>query len=164
MSAPIEERNGYLAGYLGCALYDAGKTSLREVRWSILEKTISERYANGSESLSTPVGALAVKLGTLQPPPVPDSAAERYTEKYGFFDGEYWRQSSEDLRLGFVEGYIECWQSEKIGGAQYSRPPKEYVVEISRWYRVRDDDDTAIDRQRSDAKIPAVLRRFRDRR
>lgn len=129
-----------------------------------MEKTISERYANGSESLSTPVGALAVKLGALQPLPAPDSAAERYTEKYGFFDGEYWRQSSGDLRLGFVEGYIECWQSEKFGGAHYSKAAREYVAEISRWYRVRDDDDAAIDEKRSDAKIPAVLRRFRDRR
>jgi hypothetical protein len=157
-AASPDERSGYLAGYLACEVYDAGKNALGEVRWEVLEKTISERYRNGSEPLSTPVGALAVKLGALQERSPPDGVPEIYPEKYGFFDGEFWRQSSKDARQGFIEGYVDCCRDEGIKGAGLTGSPQTQVSAISEWYGIRDDGD-AIDATRRTSKVPDVLRR-----
>jgi len=167
--ATIDERNGYLAGYLACALYDARKVGLNEDRWQVLEKMISQKYSTGAEPRSMPVGALALRLSAMPRPrewggeQESGGAAEIHAEKYGFFDGEFWRQSSKDVRQGFVEGYVDCCGDESIAGARFSGTAQEHVSAISAWYGVSEDGDS-MDANRSETKIPDVLRRVGARR
>jgi hypothetical protein len=82
-------------------------------------------------------------------------------EKYSIYDGEYWRESSLKARLGFVQGFLDCYS--RYGGGKKGTFPKlaeQYDLAITKWYEITDDGD--INAEKSSEKIPNVLFRLAD--
>ncbi len=163
-SAPTEEQLGYVAGYIDCIVCDAGHSSLGKESWYALAPRISARYAERPDTATQPVSAILKALmneaSTTSPPA---AGGEQYLEKHGFFDGEYWRQSEPEHRLGFIEGYLDCWRTEVTKGAQYSKPPSAYVDRLSEWFGLDAADPGVVRADRARTKIADALRLLRDK-
>lgn len=160
--APREERLGYLAGYLDCAVADAGQSSLANVSWYNLEPKVSKQYAAGPEVMTQQVSTVIKGLASVEPSNPLDKGGDRYPGKHGMFAGEYWRQAQPEHRLGFIEGYVDCLRSEAAGGSRYSRPAATYVARLSEWFGIKAGDPGVIRADRAETTIADALRLFRD--
>lgn len=159
---PREERLGYLAGYLDCEVADAGQSVFAQVSWYTLEPKIKKRYASGLDAKAPKVWTVMKEIAAKEPRNPLDKAGEHYPGKHGIFDGEYWRQSEPEHRLGFVEGYVDCLRNEVPEGARFSRPARIYVGRLSGWFGIQSGDPGEIRADRADSKIAHTLRLFRD--
>lgn len=157
-STSDDRHSGYLAGYLDCAAYDKGEKSLSEVSWQTYQPFISQFYKSHPADREKAVW-LVFREAVAKNPPKTNSSGEQYSQKHGIFDGEYWRIMMPDERLGFVEGYIRC-RTSITPTSTFSKKPELYVSEISKWYRIKQDE---IDPSRESIPIATVLYKFRDR-
>src|SRR6266478_7236366 len=89
-SASKEQRTGFIAGYIDCAIYEGGKKQLNNVSWNLLEPKVTKYYEAHSPEIQTPVAGVIVKLGSQEPAPKGNDDGEKWPEKHGIFDGEYW--------------------------------------------------------------------------
>lgn len=83
------------------------------------------------------------------------TGGERWNGPHGYWDGLWWKGGTivRLTQLGYVEGYLECYQNEAHSPrGTFSKFPADYVSLISDWYRTGNED----------AKIADVLFRFRD--
>lgn len=160
-SVSVEQRTGFLAGYIDCAVYDAGEKRYEAVSWNIAEKAVTTGYGADASELKTPVSSMLVRFIETQKPGTIQPGGEVYPGKHGIFNGEYWRQSLPAHRLGFIEGYLERHVKIANSKASYSRPAAWYVNQISNWYGIKTGDPGEIDTKRSPAKIADVLYLFR---
>jgi hypothetical protein len=94
-------------------------------------------------------------------PEVARHGGEKYSEKHGYFDGEYWRTSEPEHQLWFIEGYLDCWRKEGLRSAKFSKPANWYQGRISEWYGTTGDPAAYRDDRREE-KIANVLWRYRD--
>ncbi len=156
-----DERTGFLAGYIDCAVYDAGQKNMADASWDLLEPRITRFYRGNASDLMKPVATVLVQLSSQGSPQKPKDG-ESYSEKHGIFDGEYWRQLLDDERLGFVEGYMVCQKQYKKPAASLSHEAKWYVAQISKWYGIQPNDPSEINEKRSSKKIADVLYSFKD--
>ena len=161
-SAPRDERLGYLAGYIDCAVYDAGKDMGRQ-SWYSLAPKISAQYAKRSDKLMQPVSAILKELVSAEAVRHGEEGGEHYDEKHGFFDGEYWRRGGGEHRLGFIEGYLDCWKTEGVKGGKFSMPAGKYVALLSDWFGISANDPRMVRADRATKKIAEALWIFRDR-
>lgn len=152
-STPQDERTQFIAGYLDCAVYDLGKTKLAEAQWNVIEPEITTYYASHPESIHRTVPSLILTLGASSGST--DQGPERYPEKHGIFDGDYWRQISPSGRVGFVEGYTACRDSKPGQNLFAAHSAAWYVPQISGTYRLRRDND--IDHSRASKKIATII-------
>lgn len=107
-----------------------------------------------------PVSAVLLERGPRHKRSVLEGG-EACPEKHGIFNGDYWRVSTPEHRLGFVEGYLECREAIGKRGARFTRPPEQYREEISRWYEAR-SESPVVRTKRGDEKIADVLERLAD--
>ena len=128
-AASKDERIGFLARYIDCAVYDAGQKSMNDASWDLLEPKITKIYRENTSDLKKPVAAVLLQLST-QRKPQQSKNAENYSEKHGIFDGEYWRQLLDGERLGFIEGYIACQKEYDKPAAAFSREARWYVAQL----------------------------------
>ncbi len=161
-AASKDERTGFLAGYIDCAVYEAGHNQLAGASWNVLEPKVTKYYDTHVSELQIPVESVLVKLGS-QERPQKNSGGENYHEKHGIFDGEYWRQSAPAHRLGFIEGYLVCQKAESKPTATFSKGADWYAAQISQWYGVRADDPGEINPKRVDRKIANALYLLKDK-
>jgi hypothetical protein len=161
---PFRRKSGlvFLAGYIDCVVYDAGKTQLADAQWNVLEVQISKYYSAHASEIQTPVAVLLMRFGNNQGKNAA-SGGESYPGKHGMFDGEYWRQVSPDHRLGFLEGYLECQKENNKPAATFSRSAVWYVAQISQWLGVKADDPSEVNPKRVDKKIANALYLLRDK-
>ena len=160
-SASEDQRTGFLAGYIDCALYDAAEKQYTAVTWNSAEQAITARYTAHPAELKTPVASMLAQYVKAQKPgPVPPGG-DVHPGKHGIFDGEYWRQSPPEHRLGFIEGYLDRHAKIANSTATYPQPAATYVKQISSWYGIRADDPGEINAKRPPRKIADVLYRFR---
>lgn len=152
-----QERLGFVAGFLDCAIYDDNNKRLRYASWDSLEPQISAFFASHPAQSGTGIGQLIEMLGQ-RTTKTAQEGGEVYREKHGIFDGEYWRQASPEHRLGFIEGYLVCQREYKRPAGTFSQAPAWYVHRISNWYGTNDEDPSAISEPRSVKKIANVLR------
>ena len=81
-----------------------------------------------------------------------------WRERHGYFDGLWWKGSSNPEQLGFVEGYATCFSSEHRKARAFSLEPEKYVSLLTAWYSLNGDESFAARRQAE--KIADVLPRF----
>jgi hypothetical protein len=155
-----ERRVGFVAGYVDCDVYEAGETRLAEVSWEGLAVDVARVLEAEPGGRGRPVSAALLERAPRHKRSVLEGG-ETYPEKHGIFNGDYWRVAAPDHRLGFVEGYLECREAIGKRGARFSRPPEQYVEEISRWYEAR-SESLAVRTRRGDEKIANVLERLAD--
>jgi hypothetical protein len=156
------ERTGFLAGYIDCMAYDAGQKNMADASWDLLEPKITKFYRGSASDLIKPVATVLVQVSSRGIPPK-SGEGETYSEKHGIFDGEYWRQLSDDERLGFIEGYVACQKQYNKPAASFSHEARWYVAQISGWYGIRADDPSEISEKRSSKKIADALFLFKDK-
>lgn len=161
LAAPREERLGYLAGYIDCATTDAGKQRLA-VGWYSLEPKITKYYGRGASVVARPAWEILKELAAAEPANPSNRGGESYPGKHGMFDGEYWRQSPPDHRLGFIEGYLDCRTVEEVSGVRYSKATAAYVARLSEWFGIEADDPSEVRADRAEVKIADALHLFRD--
>lgn len=161
-SSSKDQHTGFIAGYIDCAVYEGGDKSLANVSWNMLEPEITSYYQGSGPAILTPVASVIRKLGSEKEPPKSSDAGEKWPEKHGIFDGDYWRQSLPEHRVGFVSGFLACYRNLSKKTASFSKSEVAYVSEVSRWYGVKEDDPSEINEKRVDTKIADVLFRFKD--
>ena len=155
-STPVDERTQFIAGYLDCAAYDLGETKLADAQWNVIEPKITTYYASQPKSIHRTVPSLILILGVSSHST--DPAAERYPGKHGIFDGDYWRQITPSGRVGFVEGYTACRDSNRQQKQFAAHTTAWYVGKISGTYRLTDDSD--IDDRRASEKIATIIQEY----
>jgi len=115
-----DQRNEYLNGYMDCAVYDGGRRDLPSVGIVKIAQAIQSFYDSHSKSLGTPVVTvldLVSKQKGMHPMPL--TGGEVWTNKHGYYDGEYWPSSDVERanvtcrflqRLALLKTMILCSQ------------------------------------------------------
>jgi len=159
-TASKDQRTGFLAGYIDCAVYDGKEKDLVNVSWNVVEPMVTAFYDSHSDQIHALVASVFLNVSRGQKQD--SDGGEQYAGRHGIFDGEYWRQSTHDHRLGFVEGYIDCIQTVPANKAHFSRDAELYVTRLSRWYGISDQDPGILNNSRARTKIADALLRDRD--
>jgi hypothetical protein len=89
--------------------------------------------------------------------PRAEGPAEVWTDKHGYYDGDYWAEVDPEHQLGFVEGYLDCVAHLLGSPARFSRAASWYRDRISQWYAA--DAGTY---RHTEEKIANVLDRLKD--
>lgn len=72
-------------------------------------------------------------------------ACKRHKEFQGY-DGTWWRVTPLDQKLGFIEGFVECYTYGLREGEKLQRPPSWYQTAISSYYREYGDGSMTVGR------------------
>lgn len=165
LSLSKQEQLGFVEGYTACyqQLVDLnGKFTESSLAYV---PRVTDYVQKHSSASAESVDSVLSKIAS---PPYANSLkdgpqGERWKEKWGYFDGDYWRQTPQSARVGFIEGFLECYANRTHHpDGSFSKSKIAYVSAISEWYGVKTDDDSIIRPDREATKIPDVLFRFRD--
>jgi hypothetical protein len=128
-----DQRSEYLNGYMDCAVYDGGQRDLPSVGTDEIAQAIQVFYDSNPKMVNTPVikvlGQVS-KQKDMHRKPLP--GGEVWTNKHGYYDGEYWPLSDME-RTGFVQGLRECYAS-LPSGPRFSKSDGFYIQKITAWY------------------------------
>jgi hypothetical protein len=151
---------GYIAGFFDCVVYDAGRVEFKLTNRWVIQSRMSAYYDAEPTRVRKALPDLLMQVApdALQEP---KAGGEKYPEKHGYFDGEFWRKAEADEQEAFVAGYLACWHSMGLGVAKYSRGATWYQARISGWYGTS-GDSTRYRPDRRAAKIADALLMFRD--
>lgn len=155
LKTDADERSGFLNGASDCLTWTAHKNGFNATPEQIMDK-IDKYYKThpGSANLNVIdvwqmiANQLKVSKGTEDP-------GETWKNAHWYLDGLWWRQSSEDEQLGFVEGYIWCMKT------QVSAPTESYSRSAS-FYRRKIDAFVRANPKLSNEAVAVTLHRFRD--
>ncbi len=154
-SADPAEQRGFIVGYIDC-YYD---TLRRRVRSKAItdeyQKAISNFYAAHPDQNGNTVLRLMAKLvQTLKTTVVRQPGGEVWNGRHGYLDGQWWRESTDTKRIGFLEGYTSCYeQYVKRPRVRFSRTAEEYLELLTEYF-----EDPRVDH--TDEKIANVLHRL----
>ncbi len=153
-STDHDQHIGFLVGYIDCYAYERKGPLLFEESWYQYENRITKFFqdhpAESGKSVVQALETVAPQKGKIA------------TEKHLFFDGEYWRQSVPTQRLGYVQGFFQCYRNTATRKTSFSKPDEWYVSQISKWFGVKEDDPSEINEKRVNIKIGDVLFKFKD--
>ena len=127
------QRQEYLNGYMDCAIYDGERRDLPSIPTNEIEQAIQTFYEAHPKALNTPaikvLDFVSKQRGMHRKPP---EGGEQWTDKHGYYDGEYWPISKME-QIGFVQGLRDCYAA-LPSGLRFSRSDDFYVRHISIWY------------------------------
>jgi len=88
-----------------------------------------------------------------------NESSKELKQKWGpYNDGDEWRVLRELERVGWVQGFLECYgKHTKAEHGSFSKPREVYVKKLSEWYGVNPDDPSEVDPKTMNDKIPEVL-------
>lgn len=157
-SVDSEEQQGFILGFSDCY----GDTLRHKVRSDAtnveFRKALNDFYTTHTDQNSTEVPELVIRLlRTLKSSVHHLPGGEVWNELHGYLDGQYWNESTASERIGFLEGYIKCYQDyARRPRVRFSRTASEYSGLLTRYFENPDADHT-------DEKIAHVLHRFGDK-
>jgi len=157
-SVDSEEQQGFILGFSDCY----GDTLRHKVRSDAtnveFRKAVNDFYTTHTDQNSTDVPELVIRLlRTLKSSVHQLPGGEVWNEPHGFLDGQYWNESTENERTGFLEGYIKCYENyTRRPRVRFSRTASEYSELLTRYFENPGADHT-------DEKIAHVLHRFGDK-
>jgi hypothetical protein len=155
--APREERFGFLAGVVDCMRAERGQEAYRQLKWDVLEPATGAYYADHPSERNAPVLDVFTMLALGRPRPPRLGGGEVWEGKHGFFDGQYWVEASQDRRLGFVEGYLECASTLPQFAGRFPRFAVYYSAEITKWYGTKPPE---WNEEKLSVPIADVLKRY----
>jgi len=159
LSVDEYQRLGFVAGYMDCYVFvRKGPLPFLESPYTY-EERVTEHLKNHVADRGKPVTQV---LEDIAAKPVAKTL-DKWEEKHGVFDGEYWRQAEPSQRVGFVQGFLECQRKDGKAVAKFSRNDDWYVAQISQWYGIKEDDVGEINPKRESKKIADVLYTFKDK-
>lgn len=167
LSIGKKQREGFIDGYIACYSYDVrGLIRFAYESGQTYAPRLTDYLSNHPEEEGKPVEQTLWKIAKppyAPPPPKHHGVGSGpNTGKYGGYDGEFWREVDNSKRLGFVQGFLYCYEK-NVRGIENDFPSEGsvYVKAISNWYGIDENDEGAIDAKRAGAKIPDVLLKFR---
>jgi hypothetical protein len=160
LSVTSEEQIGYLNGDADCIMTELGIQAKSPRSAEEDKRFITDFYTN-NESLRSETVTHVHRKAWAFPPAQKAKGGEVWHESHGYWDGDWWTQSSPRERLGFVEGYLRCYLDKPSKSrATFSRPPSYYVEQINAKYRVNDPPPIPI--EIIEEKIASVLLNLHD--
>src|SRR5687768_9067542 len=105
-----DEQQGFIVGFSDC-YYDTLRRKIRsKATTGEFQEALNQFYARQGDQISTTVPEFLERLfRTLRSNVQRQAGGEVWNERHGYLDGGYWNQSSDKERLGFLEGYIQCY-------------------------------------------------------
>jgi hypothetical protein len=156
-----DERVQFLAGFIDCYVYDFGdRNNTFPESWYTYAPRITQYYQQPNSQVSRSVTSVLFDIRSKHPAkPLP--GGETWTNRHGFFNGEYWREITPDQRVAFIEGYLACYR-EHLGARRrkFSKPAGTYAENISRWFGINGDD---MNTKLEDVAIADALYKYADR-
>ena len=154
-SLDSDEQYGFIVGFIDCYQDTLRRKIRSRATTQEYQRALDQFYAKHTDKNSVPVTDLMVTLvQTLKTSTHYLPGGEVWTEPHGFLDDQYWRESTDKERIGFLEGYIHCYQKYmRRPQVRFSRTAEEYSELLSKYF-----DDPAVDH--TDEKIADVLHRF----
>lgn len=157
-SVEHDQRLGFVEGYVDCSALVSPKDQF--YNGTSFEEIVKQGDAFYDRSVQDRVKPVPMVLRTVANPR-PVKAVPRST--FGLFDGEDWRQGTRSFRLGFIQGYRNCYDSsEDKKEERFTKSDEWYVQQISGWYGVSNDDPSAINPKRYKRMIAQVLFLLKD--
>jgi hypothetical protein len=152
LSVSSLEQRGFINGSFDCTTWKLGdRRGARDTAEEV------QKFANGfyedPSHWPVPVSRIVEMYDSRHTSsPKQISGAEVWNEPHGYWDGLWWKGAGYPNTLeqrGYVEGYLNCYRFKTNAPTKtFSKSPKEYVVQITDWYRRSG---------REDAKIADVL-------
>jgi hypothetical protein len=157
ISAAPEEQQGFVAGYGDCYDEDVKGPTKSNGRLFEYPQAVTDFYKKHPQQIATPLRQVLWNVFTTLETKYPaQPGGEVWDEPHGFFDGQYWKESVPKERVGYIEGYLLCYENEmKRPPAHFSKGAREYVELITNYFSDRHANH-------EDDKIANVLYRFRD--
>ena len=110
-TADRRERSGFLNGASDC-LFSVAKAPWLTRSVDELDQRIDDYYKAHDKKRDMTVDKVWKTIIKEAPPDKPrPEGGEVWTGPHGYYDGSYWRQSSELENKGFLEGYIWCMRT-----------------------------------------------------
>jgi hypothetical protein len=156
-SVDSDEQQGFIIGFSDCY----GDTLRRKVTSDATNveflKAMNDFYTTHTDQNPTEVPELVIRLSrTLKSSVHHLPGAEVWNEPHGYLDGQYWNESTEKERLGFLEGYIKCYQDyARRPRVRFSCTAAEYSGLLTRYF-----ENPSASADHTDEKIAHVLHRF----
>lgn len=135
MNTPLNQRMGFIDGYVDGYYYGLGEGEELNRRRSGLQAAITAYYQTHSADKEMPVGQVlrrVTKKVEASSPAISASPIE--AKQSGEFDGLVWRHYSEKERIGFVEGFLNALMPQTSRKVIFPKSPEYYSDEISSWY------------------------------
>jgi hypothetical protein len=155
LGAGSDERSGFLDGVADCVKWVAhAKWLTHDVDG--LQEGITKYYKTRPQDSAMNVADAWRKVLSVSKPRKSIPGGEVWTNPHGYFDGQWWRESSESDNRGYLEGYLWCLRTcVNPPPETYSRPISYYADQISVYVR---------DHPKAEGEAVAdILYRFRDR-
>lgn len=161
LAASQRQRLGYMEGDNDCSVFE---WQGRAVAWDVFktyQEFVTQYYAIDASHRSQSVFAVLRLADARIHTKTHDG--DLPSEPHGDYDGLFWRESFDHERLGFVQGYLQCYAHKTEGRATFSKSPQEYVTALNTWYHLK-DAERDVDPKFENVKIADALFKFRDRK
>ncbi len=135
MNTPLDQRLGFIDGYVNGYYYGPGEGKALNRRRSGLQAAISAYYQTHRGDMEMLVGQVLRRVTKEVEASSPDISASPIEAKQGGeFDGLVWWHYSEKERIGFVEGFLNALMPQTSRRVSFPKSPEYYADEISSWY------------------------------
>jgi len=148
------QKSGFLNGATDCLTAVAHERWVsRSIEWAIPK--ITDYYKTHTADNGVPVVEVWRKVLSGAPAETPRKGGEVRTNPHGYYDGLYWRGSSESEQRGFLEGYLWCLRTRVQSRSNtYSQSVDYYKERVNTYVQKHPKSD--------DEAIAAILSRFCD--
>jgi hypothetical protein len=168
LAANEYQRLAFVDGYITCYYYMVDPKRPFQENIKLYVKRVDEYLEQHPQAGDEPVDALLWRAASppYSKPPIKHApGGEEAKEKWGFYDGgNYWLLGQDSQKLGFIQGFLHCYDKRTDHPeGMFSKPREWYVKAIDDWYGDEPHHPSAIVKSRVDDKVPEVLFRFSDK-
>ena len=151
-----DERAGFVDGYEDCYIYDSkGKQTTTGWTSNDYVKAVTAYYTDHQDLAAIAVTVVLQNLDHTGKPRTVPKGGEHWKEAHGYYDGLWWRQSSENEQLGYVQGYLACYRRLLVASpTTFSKPPNAYWSLMNAYITQNPKSD--------DEKLANILKRYAD--
>jgi hypothetical protein len=161
MTLPTAQKQSVLAGYVDCYSADVRKDNKFDQAVPNVIAAV-DRYYEKRSNEHVPLATVFQRFvdgaaASFRPNAPRNLHGEIWSEKHGYYNGDYWHQLDPDQRRRFVDGYFTCrsyYLHDKI-----TIPSAAMSQLISRWFGTSDTDESFINPEHADDSIGVVLER-----
>jgi len=160
MSVSFDRQLGFYSGFDDCYTFDVkgpplGPRSLGGGRYDYVP-AISKYYKSHKLDVHLSIPEVIARIRRTARPRAELEGGEIWNDKHGYYTGLWWRQGSDDTRLGYIEGYLGCYKTmKKRPGARYRQTPASYRSLVNDYIGSKPESDTE--------KVADILYRVRNR-
>lgn len=132
LGLPVNEREAFLNGYVDCYRAEVDASAFRSSTLEY-ERALSARLKSTPGLVGRPIHEIIQQIAPGVPEPRPRGGAERYDDKHGYFNLDYWASALKNTRerTRFIEGYLVCQREDRGSTVRYSKSAEWYAQEVT---------------------------------